>query len=507
MIALATRRPPAGGFSRRGACPALSSPMRTGDGLLVRLNPVAGGLSPVQLVGVCDAAERHGNGVVEVTARGSVQVRGLTDSSAARFAAAVNELGIAVRTGVPVQTGVLAGLDPKEIADPTPLAEAIRAGIAEDGLEGTLGPKVSVVVDGGGRTALNEVSADVRLTGIASGAASAWQIAIAGDGKTARALGLADGDEAACQATLLLLSAIAGMGREARARDLDAERLSTVLDFEVGRSMPPPSGLPAISPTRGEIVPSPAISPISDLAVKGAPLKPLISPLVGEMAGRPEGGAKERGRSLVGVTSLQNDKCALGIALPFGHTSAKLLKAFAEAAQKLGVEDIRPAPRRTLVAICATVDQAEALRKQAQTLDFIASPDDPRQAISACPGAPECASGHIPARRIAAEIASTNSDLLDGSVHLHVSGCAKGCAHPASSDLTIVASEHGTGLVFDGTARDEPLAFQDNSGAGRGLANVAARVSAERQAGETTAQTIKRIALSALAEAFGKGRQ
>ena len=27
---------------RRGACPALAAPMQTGDGLLVRLNPVAG---------------------------------------------------------------------------------------------------------------------------------------------------------------------------------------------------------------------------------------------------------------------------------------------------------------------------------------------------------------------------------------------------------------------------------------------------------------------------------
>ncbi len=78
----------------------------------------------------------------------------------------MNELGIAVRTGVPVQTGVLAGLDPEEIADPTALADMIRAGIAEAGLEGRLGPKVSVVVDGGGRTALDEVAADVRLTAV-----------------------------------------------------------------------------------------------------------------------------------------------------------------------------------------------------------------------------------------------------------------------------------------------------------------------------------------------------
>ena len=115
-------------FSRRGACPALSAPMQTGDGLLVRLNPVAGGLSPKALIGLCESALRHGNGIVEVTARGSLQIRGLTAESAALLAAEVDALGIAVRTGVPVDTGPLAGIDPAEIADPRPLAEAIRDG-------------------------------------------------------------------------------------------------------------------------------------------------------------------------------------------------------------------------------------------------------------------------------------------------------------------------------------------------------------------------------------------
>ena len=64
MIALAAKHPLAGGFTRRGACPALSAPMQTGDGLLVRLNPVAGGLSPAQLAGLCDAAGMFGNGVI-----------------------------------------------------------------------------------------------------------------------------------------------------------------------------------------------------------------------------------------------------------------------------------------------------------------------------------------------------------------------------------------------------------------------------------------------------------
>jgi precorrin-3B synthase len=137
-------------------------------------------------------------------------------------------------------------------------------------------------------------------------------------------------------------------------------------------------------------------------------------------------------------------------------------------------------------------------------MGFVISSDDVRQAISACPGAPDCASGHIPARRIAADIAREYSGLLDRSMHLHVSGCAKGCAHPGASELTLVGSTGGVGLVVDGTARDEPAAYADSDGARRAFANVAKRVSAERRTGETTAEAIRRIGPDALAEAFGQ---
>jgi precorrin-3B synthase len=458
MTALAANRPLAGGFTRRGACPALSAPMLTGDGLLVRLNPVAGGLSPTQLAGLCEAADAFGNGVVEVTSRGSLQLRGLTESSALLLAQAVDRLGISVRTGVPVQTGVLAGLDPQEIADPTGLAEMIRAGIAQAGLEVRLGPKVSVVVDGGGRTGLQDVAADVRLTAVRDEAWAQWRIAVAGDAATAMTLGIARGDEVAGNAALALLSEIAAMGREARARDLDDARLVSVLGgLEVGRSTLLASGNSA--------------------------------------------------ESLIGTTGLRNGHAALGIALPFGHTTAKLLKTFAETAMTLGIGDIRPAPKRTLVAICGTAAGAEALQETTETLDFVTSPADPRQAISACPGAPGCASGHISARRLAAEIASEYSSLLDGSMHVHVSGCAKGCAHPGKAGLTLIGGEGVVGMVADGTARDEPLACAASDRANLGLAGVLTLVDATRRPDETTAQAIQKIGLSALAEAFQQGEK
>lgn len=100
---------------------------------------------------------------MEVTARGSIQIRGLAPASAGQLAAEVNALGIAVRTGVPVETGPLAGLDAQEIADPRPLAEAIRQAIAKTDLAGRLGPKVSIVVDGGGAISVDAILADIRL--------------------------------------------------------------------------------------------------------------------------------------------------------------------------------------------------------------------------------------------------------------------------------------------------------------------------------------------------------
>ena len=40
---------------------------------------------------------------------------------------------------------------------------------------------------------------------------------------------------------------------------------------------------------------------------------------------------------------------------------------------------------------------------------------------------------------------------------LHISGCAKGCAHPAAAPLTLVATADGFDLIRDGSARDAPV--------------------------------------------------
>ena len=109
---------------RRGACPSLSSPMQTGDGLLVRINPKFGNLSPRQLAGIAAAAQRHGNGVLEITSRGSLQVRGLSPVSAASFGEAIAALGVDALSGLQIGVGPLAGLEPGLTVTPQVRASA-----------------------------------------------------------------------------------------------------------------------------------------------------------------------------------------------------------------------------------------------------------------------------------------------------------------------------------------------------------------------------------------------
>ena len=165
---------------RRGACPGLSAPMPTGDGLLVRLRPI-GTVSFAALVKLCAAAREYGNSVIEVTARGSIQVRGLSAESAPLFANAVATLGIVVEDGLPIFSNPLAGLDAEEILDAAALAAGLRDALAGTTLAKRLAPKVSAAIDGGGVLGLDGISADLRLGAEATPEGAALHIAVGGD--------------------------------------------------------------------------------------------------------------------------------------------------------------------------------------------------------------------------------------------------------------------------------------------------------------------------------------
>jgi precorrin-3B synthase len=225
------------------------------------------------------------------------------------------------------------------------------------------------------------------------------------------------------------------------------------------------------------------------------------------MSGRTEGGATEQYRpreplfSPLGVFNLVHTK-ALGVALPFGHVSASQLIALCRAAESLAATEIRFAPLRALLLLGLSEAGCATLQDAAASLGFIIDPADPRKSVAACPGAPACGSGHIAARTIAEEIARNSADILDASVSIHVSGCAKGCASQANATITLVGGEKGAGLVVSGTAKDLPIAYTPGMELTQGFGRIAALVRERRRPGEDMAACLARLGPGRVATAF-----
>jgi precorrin-3B synthase len=391
---------------RRGVCPGLSAPLPTGDGLLVRLRPL--GAIPLAVFGkLCALATENGNGIVEITARGSVQVRGLSAASAPRFAAAVAELGIAAQDGVPVLTNPLAGLAADDIVDAAALAAALRHALAGQPFTAKLSLKISVALDGGGALNHDTVAADIRLRAAVRHSDALLQIGLGGDAAGAAPLGcvaVEDGAEAAVR----LLDMLAQRGRNARARDVVASEGVNVFRSAV------------VDLLRGELTPS----------------------------------VTRRPAEVIGAHRLRDGSYAYGTALPFGHAAASLLQCLIQIAERARASGVITAPGRSLIAVGLAAAEVLDFGTQAAQIGFITQPDDPRRRVIACAGAPLCASGQIATRAIAPRLAEIN----DGFAAIHLSGCAKGCAHPDKAALTIVGSADGCALVADGSAQDAPFA-------------------------------------------------
>ena len=379
---------------RRGACPGLSAPMATGDGLLARLTPAGSTIELDAFAGLCAAARTHGNGIVEITSRGSIQVRGLSAVSAPLLAADVASLGIEASVGIPVLTDPLAGLTDEDILDAHMLAAGLRNALAVAPFASRLSAKVSVAIDGGAALHLGGLTADVRMRAVDS---RHVHVALAGDAATATPLGAVP-LERAVECVVQLFETLAATSPQSRMREaIQREGLNR---FK---------------------------SVVASLLVD----KPA---LVARAVTDP-----------IGVHRLSSGKNALGVGLPFGHSDSETLLRLIGAARQASALGLRTSPGRALLL--------EGLSRQfaaeANALGFIVDPADARRRVVACAGAPICASGEIAARAMAPAITDAARLLPDGEI-IHISGCAKGCAHPALASVAVFGRDGRCDVFADG---------------------------------------------------------
>lgn len=431
---------------QRGACPALAAPMQTGDGLLVRLRPAGGALTISQFRQLASAAARHGNGILEITARGNLQIRGLQTGSVGPLAAEIDAAGIIVPDGVAIEMSPLHGIDADEIADAADMEAELRSKLGDLLSSPHLAPKLSILIDGGGEFSLSGLVADIRIVAQPAGQ---WLVSIAGDdgGATPLALGSAD---AAVNAVGDLLQMLIARGRRTRARDIDAAILR--------------ARYPQIDSIR---------------STRPAPRK----------------------SSFVGITRLGNGSTVLGVRLKFGQARAADLLSFLTSAESASAREIRLAPDRGFFVIGLTKTAMPTIQKVAVDHGFSVTANEPTEQIAACAGAGACASAFYDTRALANQLINHIPALFDGSLKLHLSGCAKGCAH-RRADLAIVGSAEGYDFIVNGLAADRPAARIAGERIDFAIERLARLIEDKRGACESSADCLKRLGPKGLAEAL-----
>ncbi|EGD60941.1 precorrin-3B synthase [Novosphingobium nitrogenifigens DSM 19370] len=355
----------------KGWCPGALRPMASGDGLVVRVRARGGRLAPAQAVALADLARRCGNGLIDLSARANLQLRGIGEETYPEVLAGLGALGLLDRDAqAEARRNVL--VSPFGPADDAArvLADDLAKALA-DATDLPLPGKFGFAVDGGPVPLLRGISADVRLERAGH---DLWRLHAEGS------------DRARC---------VASPDAVAAALDLARWFLATG-GVQEGR------GRMAAHIARGAALPDGFAEPV--------PLAPPFLPHPGPVA---EGYL---------------------VAFEFGQVDADTLALLGE------IGPIRLTPwRMVLVETQGTLPDAAALLTRA---------DDPRLRVSACTGMPGCLQAQAPVRDLARALAPH----VPTGRHLHVSGCAKGCAHPGPSDIVLCAGEEGFGLTHRATA-------------------------------------------------------
>jgi precorrin-3B synthase len=361
-------------FDIKGWCPGALRPMASGDGLVLRIRAWNGRLMPDQARGIADLSRRHGNGLIDLTSRANLQLRGLDSAGHAAAIAALADMGLldSDPAAESRRNVILSPFTP--VGGPAwQVAQGIAGAMTRPDAPQTPG-KFGFAVDAG-PALLSKVPADIRLRPEGAG----WLILPDGGDW---GLGAPDPDSAAKAAVALARWFAQGGIRDGRGRMRDYLRQRPDL----------PDG--AVPVTADPTVPQPGPGPA------------------------PNG-------------------WMLGFA--FGQITPEQLAACADAGP------LRLTPWRALLI--------EGAASPPPVPDAILDPENPLLRIHACTGAPRCPQARADVRALARALASR---LAPGH-SLHLSGCAKGCAHQGRADLTLIAQAPDRfDLIRDGDIHAAP---------------------------------------------------
>jgi sulfite reductase beta subunit-like hemoprotein len=376
--------------TRLDACPGVLRLHEAADGHLARVRLPGGRIGALGLRAVAQAASL-GNGIVELTSRAGLQIRGLPADGGEAVATILTAAGLLPSTAHDrvrnIAAPPLGGRGAGALAHTDALVEAIDRSLCGAADLVALPGRFLFAVDDGTR-ALDPLLADVELAAERGG----FRLCLGG---TATRLVVPEGQAAE--------TAIAA-----------ARSFVTVAAAE-----------------------APGAWRVGDLAGGGRRLaRELGLEVEVDVAERP-GLARPRGHD-VGPIAQRDGRSAVAALPPLARLSPEQLGALAELLAPSAT--VRLSPWRTLTFVDLDVADGPALTDKLRALGLVVSPATGWTGLSACSGLGACARARADVRA-AATLRAARRD--DASPREHWSACERRCGEPIDARVTVVASDEG----------------------------------------------------------------
>ncbi|WP_425831945.1 cobalamin biosynthesis protein CobG [Streptomyces fractus] len=429
------------------------------DGFLARVRIPGGLLSVEQARALAGVAGRLGDGMLHLTSRGNVQLRGLRDGCGGELAEVLGAAGLLPSAAHERVRNVVAspmsGLDGRGFVDVREWLTGLDAALCASSVTPELSGRFLFALDDG-RGDVAGLGADVLVRGLPSGDAEVSvgevRFRVPFGGAAVAAVAVAEVFVAAARGVAGRVWRVAELGLSSG----ELERLLAGHPWLTSRGAAPdpapqsPAGLDFGHPPQGPDDAHPAQG-LDDthpaLRSRGAAPDPAAqSPQGLEFAHPPAGldGARpaaglDFARPAAGlefarpVAGLEVARSVVGV--PFGAIGGGQWRALVDLADRLPARELRLTPWRGVVVPGATPEQIDRLADTG----LVSDPTSPWNRVAACIGRPGCAKSHADVRgEAAARIDEAHPDLPT-----YWSGCERRCGHPVGPYVDVVAQPGG----------------------------------------------------------------
>jgi precorrin-3B synthase len=402
---------------RASACPGLLRIVQAGDGGICRVKLPGGQLSSRQARAIAQAAIGCASGVLELTNRSNLQIRGVRAGAEAMLIEQLLAAGLGPRNpnADDVRNLLLspaAGLDPEAIIDTQPLAEQILA-LLEDGPElHGLSAKFALQLDGGEALAMLQHPHDLWLSAL-HGTPQLLAFGLAGCPSDAPLAAVPSEHGVALVQGILRLFVELAEPSHSRMRQLLAQL--PVADFIAQLQARLPFALqcdPSIMTWRRREVRSSA--PIGLFPQQQAGLQ------------------------------------MVAVGAPLGRISAEQLLALADLAEHYGTASLRLTPWQGLLLANIPQAHSHALLAQLTALELLTDTAEPLTRLIACTGSAACIKGLADCKADALWLAE-RLRASPARPQVHLSGCPRSCAAAHVLPYTLLAQSAGSYSLYKQT--------------------------------------------------------